>query len=126
LKFHLADAVGLNIFTGYDTDYVAVNHRHYQTSLIVLPDGIVEEWPPQSFAALETAHFEAILEFAPEIVLLGTGGTLRFPHPRLTEALIRARIGVEVMDTPAACRTYNILASEGRKVAAALILSPEC
>ncbi|OIP08021.1 MAG: hypothetical protein AUK53_10840 [Betaproteobacteria bacterium CG2_30_59_46] len=126
MKFHLADAVGLNIFTGYDTDYVAVNHRHYQTSLIVLPDGIVEEWPPQSFAALETAHFEAILEFAPEIVLLGTGGTLRFPHPRLTEALIRARIGVEVMDTPAACRTYNILASEGRKVAAALILSPEC
>jgi uncharacterized protein len=74
---------------------------------------------------LEAAHFEAILEFMPEIVLLGTGGTLRFPHPRLTEALIRAQIGVEVMDTPAACRTYNILASEGRKVAAALLLSPE-
>jgi uncharacterized protein len=121
LKFHLADAVGLNLFTGYDTDYVAVNHQRYHASLIVLPDRIVE-WTPQSFTALEAAHFEAILEFRPEIVLLGTGGALRFPHPRLTEALIRAHIGVEVMDTPAACRTYNVLASEGRKVAAALLL----
>ncbi len=122
MKFHLADAVGLNLFTGYDTDYVAVNHQRYPASLIVLPDGIVADWPPQSFAALETAHFEAILEFMPEIVLLGTGSTLRFPHPRLTEALILTHIGVEVMDTPAACRTYNILASEGRRVAAALLL----
>lgn len=124
MKFHLADSAALNIFTGYDTDFVAVNHRHYQSSLIVLPDRLVENWPPQSFAALEAAHFEAILEFSPEIVLLGTGNTLRFPHPRLTEALIRAYIGVEVMDTPAACRTYNILASEGRRVAAALLLGP--
>lgn len=124
MKFHLADAADLNLFTGYDTDYVAVNHRRYQSSLIVLPDRLVENWPPQTFAALEAAHFEAILEFMPEIVLLGTGNTLRFPHPRLTEALIRAHIGVEVMDTPAACRTYNILASEGRRVAAALLLSP--
>lgn len=122
MKFHLADAAGLNLFTGYDIDYVAVNHQRYPASLIVLPDRIAEEWPPQSFAALEAAHFEAILEFRPEIVLLGTGSALRFPHPRLTEALIRAHIGVEVMDTPAACRTYNILASEGRRVAAALIL----
>jgi len=122
LKFHLADAAGLSLFTGYDADYVAVNHQHYQTSLIVLPGLIVEDWPPQSFAALEAAHFEAILKFMPEIVLLGTGSTLRFPHPSLSAALMRAYIGMEVMDTPAACRTYNILASEGRKVAAALLL----
>jgi len=122
LKLHLDNAAGLNLFTGYDADYVAVNHQRYQTSLIVLPDRIVEDWPPQDFAALEAAHFEFILEFQPEIVLLGTGDTLRFPHPCITEALIRARIGIEVMNTPAACRTYNILASEDRKVAAALIL----
>lgn len=122
MKFHLADAPGLNLFTGYDSDYVAVNHTHYQSSLIVLPDRIIADWPPQSFEALSSENFEAILEFKPEIVLLGTGNKLRFPHPRLTEALIRAQIGLEVMDTPAAGRTYNILASEGRKVAAALIL----
>ena len=123
MKFHLADAPGLNLFTGYGSDYVAVNQKHYQSSLIVLPDRIVEDWPPQSFEALNSGHFEAILELAPEIVLLGTGDILRFPHPRLSEALIRVQIGLEVMDTPAACRTYNILASEGRKVAVALILS---
>jgi uncharacterized protein len=123
LKFHLADAADLNLFTGYDTDFVAVNHQRYHASLIVLPDGIIADWSPQSFSALDAAHFEAILELKPEIVLLGTGNTLRFPHPRMTEVLIRAHIGVEVMDTPAACRTYNILASEGRKVAAALILN---
>ena len=123
MKFHLADAPDLNLFTAYDSDYVAVNHRRFQMSLIVLPDRIVEDWPPHSFEALAAPHFEALLEFNPEIVLLGTGSALRFPHPRLTQALIQAHIGVEVMDTPAACRTYNILASEGRRVAAALILS---
>lgn len=122
MKFHLADAPDLNLFTAYDSGYVAVNHKRYQSSLIVLPDRIVEDWPPHSFESLAAPHFEALLEFNPEIVLLGTGSALRFPHPRLTQALIQARIGVEVMDTPAACRTYNILAGEGRKVAAALLL----
>ncbi|MCE5182631.1 MAG: Mth938-like domain-containing protein [Betaproteobacteria bacterium] len=122
MKLHLDNAAGLNLFTGYDADYVAVNRQRYQTSLIVLPDRIVENWPPRDFAALEATHFEFILEFQPEIVLFGTGDTLRFPHPSLTEALTRAHIGIEVMNNPAACRTYNILAAEGRKVAAALLL----
>ncbi len=63
-----------------------------------------------------------LAELKPEVVLLGTGTRLRFPHPRLTRALTDAGIGVEVMDTPAACRTFNILAAEGRKVLAAVIL----
>jgi len=58
----------------------------------------------------------------PDIVVLGTGASLRFPHPRLTRALLEQRIGLEVMDTAAACRTFNILAAEGRRVAAALML----
>ncbi len=91
-------------------------------SLIVLPDRVITDWPPSGFEALSQAHFEVILEFKPEIVLLGTGATLRFPHPSLTQALIRMQVGLEVMDTAAACRTYNILVTEGRKVAAALIL----
>lgn len=123
MKFHLADTAGMNLFTGYDRDYVAVNHRQFRTSLIVLPERIIEEWPPKDYAALEAGHFEVLLELAPEIVLLGTGDRLCFPHPRLTQALTSAGIGFEVMDTPAACRTFNILASEGRKVAAALLIS---
>ena len=126
MKFQLADHAGLNLFTAYDHDYVAVNHRRYHSSLIVLPDQVVEAWPPPDFEGLLDVHFTAILALAPEIVLLGTGSSLRFPHPRLTQMLTLAQIGVEVMDTPAACRTYNILAGEGRKVAAALILSAEC
>ncbi|MDD5328659.1 MAG: Mth938-like domain-containing protein [Sulfuricella sp.] len=122
MQFNLADAAGLNLFTAYGEDYVAVNHQTYRASLIVLPEKIVADWPPSGFEALSQAHFEAILEFQPEIVLLGTGPTLRFPHPSLTQALIQAQIGLEVMDTAAACRTYNILVTEGRRVAAALII----
>lgn len=122
MQFNLADAAGLNLFTAYGDDYVSVNHQPYRSSLIVLPEKLVTDWTLPNFEALTNSHFEAILEFDPEIVLLGTGATLRFPHPSLTQALIRAQIGVEVMDTPAACRTYNILVSEGRKVAAALII----
>jgi uncharacterized protein len=124
LKFHLADMAGMNLFTGYDHDYVAVNHRHYQASLIVLPERLIEAWPPRDLAGLEAGHLEVLLEIAPEIMLLGTGDRLCFPHPRLTQALTGAGIGLEVMDTPAACRTFNILASEGRKVAAALLITP--
>jgi len=74
------------------------------------------------FAALTTQDFEGLVPLAPEVVLLGTGVTIRLPHPRLTRALTDARIGVEVMDTPAACRTFNILAAEGRRVAAAILI----
>ena len=77
---------------------------------------------PQGFDALAEADFERLLETSPEIVLLGTGATQRFPHPRLTAPLHRARVGLEVMDTRAACRTYNILVAEGRNVTAALIV----
>ena len=122
MKFHLLAASGQNLFTGYGENYVTVNQRRFEKSLIVLPDSLIEEWEPANVGALNSEHFEAILRLAPEIVLLGTGSTFHFPHPRLTRALAEAQIGLEVMDTFAACRTYNILMAEGRKVAAALIL----
>ena len=78
-------------------------------------------WEAASFEALSEEHFAGLAALAPEIVLLGTGPRLRFPHPRLTRPLTGARIGLEVMDLNAACRTYNILVSEDRRVAAALL-----
>lgn len=122
LKLHLSGLSEQNMFTGYGTGYVMVNQMRYERSLIILPDRIIEDWPAQTFEQLAVEHFEYLLSLQPEIVLLGTGTTLCFPHPSLTKTLIAAKIGVEVMDTSAACRTYNILTAEGRRVAAALLV----
>ena len=122
MKLHLAKAAGQNLFTGYGEGYVSVNQVRYENSLIVLPDRLIENWGAANFDELSNAHFEFILRLEPEIVLLGTGKNLRFPKPSLTQALTHAQIGLEVMDTYATCRTYNILMAEGRKVAAALML----
>ncbi|HWQ94789.1 MAG TPA: Mth938-like domain-containing protein [Gammaproteobacteria bacterium] len=91
-------------------------------SCIILPDRILRDWPPQSFTDLRAEHFAVLLELKPEIVVLGSGDRLRFPAPALTTKLFEQGIGVEVMDTGAACRTYNILINEGRRVAAALLM----
>lgn len=122
MKLHLAAATGQNRFTGYGMGYVMVNNVRHERSLIVLPDRIVEHWEVADFDALAPEHFEFLLSLQPEIVLLGTGSRLRFPDPRLTQCLAAARVGLETMDTNAACRTYNILMAEGRKVVAALLL----
>jgi uncharacterized protein len=80
------------------------------------------DWPPASFEALTAAHLQSLLALKPEIVLLGTGELQRFPRPDIIRPLVEAGIGVEVMTVPAACRTYNILVAEERRVAAALLL----
>ncbi|MGH8618813.1 MAG: Mth938-like domain-containing protein [Burkholderiales bacterium] len=123
MKLHLQGAAGLNLITGYGAGYVAVNGVRHTVSLILTADTLLR-WPPTAFAALAAGHFDNVVQLAPEILVLGTGARLQFPAPPLTRALVEARIGVEVMDTPAACRTYNILMGEGRKVAAALIIEP--
>ena len=108
--------------TSYGDNYVVVNDRRFDSSVIVTRERMIEEWDARGFDALTPRHFELLRELAPEIVLLGTGKTLRFPAPALSQALMNAGIGMEVMDTRAACRTYNILTSEGRRVAAALLI----
>jgi uncharacterized protein len=110
------------LFTAYGEGYVMVNGARHEASVIVLPERI-ESWPVAGFAALAPEHFAALAALKPEVVLLGTGARLRFPHPSLSAALARARIGLEVMDVQAACRTYNILAAEERNVAAALLFA---
>ena len=121
MKLHALNAGGLNIFTGHGSNYVMVNQILYDSSLIVLPRQIIP-WPVEHFDNLSATDFALFADLAVEVVLLGTGQTLRFPHPALTAELTRKRIGVEIMDNAAACRTYNILSGEGRIVAAALML----
>ena len=122
MKLHLESAGAQNTFTGYGEGYVMVNARRIERSVVVLPDRILADWPPASFEALAPEHFEALEGLGCEIVLLGTGPKLRFPRPEIFAPLFRAGIGVEVMDLQAACRTYNILKAEERKVAAALLI----
>jgi uncharacterized protein len=122
LKFHLDPRTGLNAFNGYGPGYVTVNNVRHERNLVVLPEAILEEWTPGGFEQLSAENFAALAGRGLEIVLLGTGSRIRFPRPELLRALIDDRVGVEVMDTAAACRTYNILMGEGRKVAAALLL----
>jgi uncharacterized protein len=110
----------LNTFTGYGDGFVLLNGERRDASLLVLPERVLA-WPPASFDALAEEHFAQIAQLRPEVVLLGTGSRLRFPHPRLTAPLANAGIGLEVMDAPAACRTYNILMAEERHVVAALL-----
>lgn len=122
MKFHLDQTGGKNAFTGYGEGYVAVNGERHTESLVVSGERVITAWPARSVEALGADHLAAIVELGPEIVLLGTGARLQFPSPALLAPLYKAGIGVEVMDTPAACRTYNILLGEGRNVIAALIL----
>jgi uncharacterized protein len=121
MKLHAQRPTALNTVTAYGDGYVEINARRYEHALLVLPEAPVETWAPSRFEELTEAHFEAIAAHEPEVVLLGTGPTQRFPHPRLTAALAERRIGVEAMNTGAACRTYNILMTEGPRVLAALL-----
>ncbi len=122
MKFERDDAQGRNTFTGYGEGYVEENRRRYVASLVVSAERIVTDWPAASVESLAPDHMAAIAELKPEIVLFGTGARFTFPDQALLAPLYRAGVGVEVMDTPAACRTYNILLGEGRNVIAALIV----
>jgi uncharacterized protein len=122
LKIEREQAGGRNMFTGYGEGYVEVNRARHSRSLVVSGDQVVTDWPVTSVEGLAADHLAAIAALKPEVVLLGTGRTFVFPEPRRLEPLRAAGIGVEVMDTAAACRTYNILLGEGRNVVAALII----
>ena len=122
LKLHLSKPNEKNIFSGYGPGYVVVNKKRYENSIITMPDSIIEDWQALTVEQLTEEHFELLIPYEPEIILLGTGATLRFPSPLVTKNLLESKIGIEVMDTNAACRTYNILMAEGRNVAAALLI----
>ncbi|MDR2239448.1 MAG: Mth938-like domain-containing protein [Zoogloeaceae bacterium] len=122
MKLHLDHPSNRNLVTGYGAGHVDINHRRYEASLILLPDRVIETWSAGRFETLTERDFETIPPLTPEVLLIGTGARQRFPAPALLRPLIDARIGYEVMDLAAACRTFNILMAEGRRVAAALLI----
>lgn len=123
MKLQPAQTDGLNTFTAYGEGYVSVNGIRHNYNIIVLPNRLITEWTPADFDSLSIADFELLAGLDAEIILLGTGSKLRFPRPELMQPLVQAQKGLEVMDLQAACRTYNILAGEGRKVAVGLLLA---
>jgi len=121
MKLHLTTGEGQNLFSSHGSGYVAVNGVRYETSVLVTP-GSIAEWAVAGFETLSVADFEPLLALQPDVLILGTGSTTRFPARELTLALATAGVGFEVMDNGAACRTYNIVAAEGRRVAAAILM----
>jgi uncharacterized protein len=108
--------------TGYGPGWIEVGGQRIQRSVVLDSEGQRADWRPTRFDDLTAADFEALLAARPELVIFGSGERLRFPKPAWLRPLIEARIGFETMDTPAACRTYNVLAGEGRRVLVALLL----
>ena len=122
MKLHVSTPSGVNTITAYGDDYVMVNGSRRDSSVVVTATE-VRPWSAPDFDHLKEEDFAALADLGVEIVVLGTGPRQRFPHPRLTAALGAKRIGVEVMDSKAACRTYNILVAEERRVALALLFA---
>lgn len=122
MRIHLDQGENQNIIRHYGPGSVTVRETVLQRSLIVLPDRLISDWPPQTLSELTSDHLAILTTLDREVVILGTGQKLIFPSARVLALLYQAGIGVEVMDTGAACRTYNILMGEGRRVAAALMM----
>ncbi|MEO5702986.1 MAG: Mth938-like domain-containing protein [Gammaproteobacteria bacterium] len=133
MKFNLEVSAGNYHILSYQSGQISVvlmpdvkgavaSQQTLDKSLVIMPRELVRDWPPQAFDDLDAAHFDMLSALQPELVLFGSGARLRFPSPALTANLLNQGIGVEVMDTAAACRTYNILMNEGRWVAAALLM----
>ncbi len=124
MKLH-SDKLDIQSVTGYGDGWIAVNGQRHSHSLVLTPKGQLQQWPCSRFELLEASHFNMLTQLAtepPELIVFGSGSRLRFAPPTLLRDLMAQRIGVETMDTAAACRTYNILAGEGRRVVAALLL----
>jgi uncharacterized protein len=121
MKLHLDHHPELNLVTGYGAGHLMINKVRHDGNLIVTPSGVSAGWANAGFDGLVAEDFSRLLEWKPEVVLVGTGNRLRFPPHALLRPLIEAGVGFEIMDLSAACRTYNVLASEGREVLAAVM-----
>ncbi|MCK5395657.1 MAG: Mth938-like domain-containing protein [Gammaproteobacteria bacterium] len=110
------------VITAYDNDSISINGKPFNNSLVVATTQLNENWNLNSIELLQTRHIDLVLSFKPELIIIGTGNKLVFPAVELYSAIIAQGIGVDFMDTRAACRTYNILMSEGRGIVAGLIL----
>lgn len=121
MKIH-PDIISVPSISSYGTGWVQVGDAQLTHSVVIASDGRRFDWQCERFEDLTDAHFEQLAQLQTELVIFGSGTRLRFPAAALTRALIERQIGIESMDTQAACRTYNILAGEGRHVAVALLI----
>lgn len=121
MKLH-PDNPDVFTITGYGPGWIGLNGEQITSSVVIGSRGERLEWRCDSFIDLTPAHFDQLAELGAELVLFGSGQRLRFPQPAWLASLAQRRIGLETMDTAAACRTYNILAGEGRHVVVALLL----
>jgi len=122
MKFHLDAPGSVNLIRGYGPGQLRVREQVHSTSVILTATTIVSPWRPASAQDLVIDDFEPLLGLGVDVVLLGTGPRQHFPDPQVLRVLYERQIGIEVMDTSAACRTFNVLVAEGRPVAAALIV----
>jgi len=121
LKLHAERLSHLNTVTAYGPGYIDINGARFAGNLILLAEQPVRAWGVDGFESLRREDFDLFLGLGIDVVLFGTGGRQRFAAPALTAGLARARVAIETMDTRAACRTFNILAADGRRVGAALL-----
>lgn len=122
MELHLTQSDRNHLITGYGDGYIEVNKKRYNQQVVVTAEELALDWTATDFDSLTSEHFVKLLALKPEVVLFGTGRSHRFIHPKLMSSLTDQNIAVECMSTDAACRTYNILMSEGRNVAAALLI----
>ena len=122
MKFTLENNPDLNFIRSYSSEEVRIGEHSIRSSCIVMADALIANWPPATLDDLQVNHLEPIFELQPELVLLGTGARQRFPAAEVRAAFAAQKIGLESMDLGAACRTFNILVQEDRRVAAALFL----
>jgi uncharacterized protein len=123
MKLTLENSSRVNIVRGYSPTEVHIGDQVVRTRCIVTPTELITGWPPMTYAELDVAHTETLLALKPDILVLGTGPVQRFPPAAFRALFAKAGIGLEVMDLGAACRTYNVLVQEERRVAAALFLA---
>ena len=124
MKLHADRMEGQNAISRHGAGGVIVNGVEFRLSVVVPWRGMVLPWAVDDFANLTEAHFTTLAELGPELVIFGSGQRIRFPKPAMLQPLMARRIGLETMDTAAACRTYNVLLAEGRSVVAALLFEP--
>ncbi len=122
MKLHLNTTAGQNTIFGHGPGYIDINGSRLAHPVIVTPDKLISPWNVIDLATLNFADFDEVIRLEPALVIFGAGSVFRFPDPRIMAAFSKAHIGFDVMDTAAACRTYNVLMSEGRRVAAALLI----
>ena len=109
---------------GAGGDYALVNEQRLEASFLLAPNELVSDWRPATLADLQPQDMDAVLAMQPALVLLGSGASVRFPAPAVMATCLTRGIGIEVMDNAAAARTFNVLATEGRRVVAAFLIQP--